>query len=820
MLQHTDIPEFTSAIPLILNTFTVYLKPRIHTGDRELSKVKRQKTSTRLPLLPLRGVVVFPDTVITIDAARDRSIAALQAAAQGEDQRVFVVAQRDSLVERPGIEDLYTMGTVAAVKQLIYLPDRSVRVLLEGRQRALLLSVIDDVNMQKCDAVETVSLPVAFKNKEYAYVATIRQLAERALQARGMSMPELLSAIQGENNASALCDVVASNLITRLEDKQALLECLHVDERLELLVEKLVLEIQIADLEERIHMRVQEAMDKANHEYYLREQIHAIQEELGEDEDEEVAELRKRIAASKLPPAAREHVEKELKRLARSSVHAPESGVSQNYIEYMLELPWDVYDPSDIDIGKARKILEADHYGMEDVKNRLIEYLAVRKVASDKLKSPIICLVGPPGVGKTSIARSIARALDRKFTRLSLGGVHDEAEIRGHRKTYVGAMPGRIISAIRASKTMNPVFLLDEIDKMARDLRGDPASAMLEALDPAQNNAFKDHYLEVPFDLSDVLFITTANSLDSIDRALLDRMEVIEVPSYTSEEKLQIAKRHLLPKQREAHNLSKSQFRLTDKAIAALIDGYTRESGVRGLERQIAQLCRKATLHLVEHPQERGVSVKPGDLKAYLGAPRYLRQPVAACEVGVVNGLAWTQVGGEVMPVEAVAFPGKGEMKLTGKLGEVMKESAELARSAVRARLSDFGVETDFFAKHDIHIHVPEGAVPKDGPSAGVALACALMSAVTGRSARGDLAMTGEITLHGRVLPIGGVKEKLLAAYRQGITAILLPRENEKDLEKIDADILKKFDIALIDRVDEALAQALLPSADGRGDAA
>lgn len=784
-----------------------------------MNKPKNQSTIEKLPLLPLRGVVLFPNTVVTIDAARDRSIAALVAAAEREDQGVFVVAQRDSLVERPGLEDLYTMGTICVVKQLLHLPDHTVRVLLEGRARALLVNLYEDVDYQVAELSVARSAPKAFKNEEIGMMGIIVNLADRALRAKGMNMPEFLSAIQGERDASALCDVVASNLITRLEDKQAVLECRSVSERLEMVLEKLVQEIQIAQLEERIQARVQEAMDKANHEYYLREQIHAIQEELGEDEDEEIAELRKRINASKLPPAAREHVEKELKRLARSSVHAPESGVSQNYIEYMLELPWDVYDPSDIDISKARRILEADHYGMEDVKKRLIEYLAVRSVASDKLKSPIICLVGPPGVGKTSIAQSIARALNRKFTRLSLGGVHDEAEIRGHRKTYVGAMPGRIISAIRASKTMNPVFLLDEIDKLARDMRGDPASAMLEALDPAQNNAFKDHYLEVPFDLSDVLFITTANSLDTIDRALLDRMEVIEVPSYTSEEKLQIAKRHLLPKQREAHNLSKTQLRVTDKAIAALIDGYTRESGVRNLERQIAQLCRRATLHLVEHPEDKGVSIKPADLKGYLGAPRYLRQPVAESEVGVVNGLAWTQVGGEVMPVEAITFPGKDGMKLTGMLGDVMKESAELARSVVRSRLSDYGVAPDYFDTHDIHIHVPEGAVPKDGPSAGVALSCALLSAVTGLKARGDLAMTGEITLHGRVLPIGGVKEKLLAAYRQGITNILLPRENEKDLEKIDADILAKFNIRLMDRVDEALSAVLVKEA-GKDDAA
>ena len=776
-----------------------------------MSKVTRQNHKDRLPLLPLRGLAMFPNTVITIDIARDRSLAAVREAAQGDDQRLFVVAQRDSTVDHPGLEELYTVGTVAVIKQLLHMPDNTARVLLEGHGRAMLINVLEAENMQRAEIVGVNLAPLTYTDaQQRAMMGAIRSLAAQTARSRGQSMPELLQAVEGERSPSVLCDVVASNMLTRLEDKQTVLECLDVDQRMKLLLEKLADEIQISEMEERIHARVQEYMDKANHEYYLREQIHAIQEELGEDEDEEVAELRRRIKASKLPPAAREHVEKELKRLARSSVHAPESGVSQNYIEYMLELPWEVYDTSNIDIKKARKVLEADHYGMEDVKKRLIEYLAVRSVASDKLKSPIICLVGPPGVGKTSIAQSIARALDRRFTRLSLGGVHDEAEIRGHRKTYVGAMPGRIISAIRQCKTMNPVFLLDEIDKLSRDMRGDPASAMLEALDPAQNNAFRDHYLEVPFDLSDVLFITTANSLDSIDRALLDRMEVIEVPSYTSEEKLEIAKRHLLPKQRDAHNLSRTQLKVSDKAIAALIDGYTRESGVRSLERQIAQLCRRATLHLVERPEDKSVSIKPKDLKDYLGAPRYLRQPVAEKrEVGVVNGLAWTSVGGEVMPVEALCFPGKGNMKLTGKLGDVMKESAELARSVVRARLPQWGVEPDYFEKHDIHIHVPEGAVPKDGPSAGVALSCALMSAVTGLSASGALAMTGEITLHGRVLPIGGVKEKLLAAYRLGINRILLPRENEKDLEKIDATILEKMDIRLMDQVDDALEVVL-----------
>ena len=781
-----------------------------------MSRENHRDHSSRLPLLPLRGLAVFPNTVITIDMARDRSIAAVRQAAQGEQtQPLFVVAQRDAMIDKPEQDDLYTMGTVAVVKQVLYMPDNTARVLLEGHGRAMLMNILDDADLQWAQVVEVPPLSLNYTdNEQRAMMRVIRSMSGQICRSRGQAMAELLQSIQGERNPSVLCDVVASNLLSRLEDKQPILDCLDINRRMKLLVEKLADEIQIEELEERIHMRVQQYMEKANREYYLREQIRAIQEELGEDEDEEVAELRRRIEASKLPPAAREHVEKELKRLARSSVHAPESGVSQNYIEYMLELPWGEYSSSNLDIGHARKVLEADHYGMEDVKRRLIEYLAVRSVASDRLKSPIICLVGPPGVGKTSIAQSIAKALGRKFTRLSLGGVHDEAEIRGHRKTYVGAMPGRIVSAISQCKVMNPVFLLDEIDKLSRDMRGDPASAMLEALDPAQNSAFRDHYLEVPFDLSDVLFITTANSLDTIDRALLDRMEVIEVPSYTEEEKLQIARKHLLPKQRGAHNLTRTQLKLTDKAIASLIDGYTREAGVRTLERRIAQLCRRATLRLLEHPEEKAVSIKPKDLKEYLGAPRYLRQPVAErWEVGVVNGLAWTSVGGEVMPVEAACFTGKGQMQLTGKLGEVMRESAELARSVVRARLADWKANEDFFETHDVHIHVPEGAVPKDGPSAGVALSCALMSAVTGVKASGAWAMTGEITLHGRVLPIGGVKEKLLAAYRQGITRILLPRENEKDLEKIDPDILTRFEIRLLDCVEQAL-EVVLP--DGR----
>ena len=777
-----------------------------------MNNSQRERETVRLPLIPLRGLVVFPNTVVTVDVARERSLNALRKAMDGEG-RIFLVAQRDALVDHPAVEDLYTMGVVAHIRQVLPMPDQSVRLMVEGESRALLTQLLEEGDAQTAELAILSSELTAATAEQKAVMRTACALCRQIAERGNSPMPELIQALSGEKDPGRFCDAAAAGVIKRLEDRQAILEYSDADHRLRLLLKTLAEEVEIGQLEERIAQRVREYMDRANHEYYLREQIRAIQDELGEDEDEEIAELRKRLEASAMPDEAREKVAKELKRLARTSVQAPESTVSQNYIEYMLDLPWGIRDAETSDIRRARKVLEEDHFGMKEVKERLIEFLAVRSVA-DKLKSPILCLVGPPGVGKTSIARSVARALGRKFTRMSLGGVHDEAEIRGHRKTYVGAMPGRIISSIAQCKTVNPVFLLDEIDKMAQDMRGDPASAMLEALDPEQNQTFRDHYLETAFDLSDVLFITTANSTETIDRALLDRMEIIEVPSYTQEEKVQIAKRHLLPKQMENHGLKRGQLRVSERTLSAIIDGYTREAGVRTLERLIGKLCRKVTLKYVEEPEHAAISVKPSDLKGYLGAPVYSRQaPEESAVVGVVNGLAWTSVGGEVMPVEAVTFPGKGGLELTGNLGDVMKESARLARSAVRTRLGAYGVAEDFFEKHDVHIHVPEGAVPKDGPSAGVALTCALMSAVTGRPAGNRLAMTGEITLHGKVLPIGGVKEKLLAAYRLGITEILLPKENEKDLEKIDAEILAAFTIHRIASVDEALVAVLAPDA-------
>ena len=764
----------------------------------------------RLPIVPLRGVLAFPNTVLSFDVGRKRSVAAVENAMDG-DRQLFVAAQRDATVEKPDRKDLYSVGTVVRVRHVMRLPDGALRVMAEGKSRGLLLQV-----EPRGDYQNALYLPVAEARPEVtlemqATMRAVKEFARELLRVRGeMPAPELVQSLEGEKDPNALCDLVAANLLPNVEDKQAVLECLDAARRLDTALDLICKELELVELDEKIHQRVRESMEKANHDYYLREQIHAIQDELEEDEDEELIELRKKLAESAIDGEARDRVERELKRLARISIHAPESSVSENYIEYMLELPWGKRSSNEIRLDKARKVLEADHYGMKDVKERLIEFLAVRSVKSD-LRSPILCLVGPPGVGKTSIARSVARALGRKFAQMSLGGVHDEAEIRGHRKTYIGAMPGRVISAIRQCESMNPVFLLDEIDKMASDFRGDPASAMLEVLDPEQNHAFRDHYLEAPFDLSDVLFITTANSTDTIDRALLDRMELIEVPSYTLEEKVQIAKRHLVPKQLNEHGLKKAQLRLSEKTIRRVIDEYTRESGVRTLERTIGRLCRKATVRMLEDDSIKSVTIRPENLPEYLGAVKFPhREEAHQPQVGVVNGLAWTRVGGEVMQVEALALDGTGTLELTGQLGDVMKESAHLARSIVRARMEHYGVETDFFRKHDVHIHVPEGAVPKDGPSAGVALSCALLSAVTGLALRGDVAMTGEVTLRGKVLAIGGVKEKLLAAYRDGITNLLLPRENEKDLEEIDAEIREKLSITLLDTVDEAFAIMLV----------
>lgn len=764
-------------------------------------------STLRIPMIALRGLVAFPTTATTFDAGREKSINAIERA-MGMDHRVFLVAQRDVSVEHPSIGDVYQVGSLVTIKQLMRLPDGTVRVFADGVCRALLVDILEGGDVQVAEILpmtDDASIVDAAP-----YMRLIKTRANRLARTRNIGGPnELTSAISGEKDPVTLCDLVAANLLGEVADKQAILECADLKLRLESVLNLVTRELEIVRMEGKIAAKVRESMDKANHDYYLREQLNAIHEELGDGEDEDIAILKNRLDESPISGEARDKTERELKRLIRMTMHSPEASVSYNYIEYMLSMPWDKTTESAIDIKKARTVLDNDHYGMREVKDRLLEYLGVRAL-NPEIKSPIICLVGPPGVGKTSIARSVARALGRNFAQMSLGGVHDEAELRGHRRTYVGAMPGRIVSGINQCGSMDPVFLLDEVDKLARDMRGDPSSALLEILDPEQNSRFRDHYIDSPVDLSKVMFITTANTTDTIDRALLDRMELIELSSYTIDEKVQIAKRHLIPKELKAHGLKASQVRFNEAAIRDMIDKYTRESGVRNLERLFAKVIRKAALMLSENEGMKSVAVNVKSLEGFLGAPKYLRTPVSGEKnVGVVNGLAWTSVGGEVMPVEALVLNGAGAVELTGKLGDVMKESAKLAQTTVRAQLSRCGLPEDFFKKHDLHVHVPEGAVPKDGPSAGVALTCAILSAVTGIPARGDIAMTGEITLTGRVLPIGGVKEKLLAAYRMGIRNILLPRDNAKDLEDIDPGIREEMHIEFIDRVDSAFDAVL-----------
>ncbi len=757
-----------------------------------------------LPLLPLRALTAYPNMLLRLDVGRDKSIAALEAALKA-DSRVLAVSQRNATTDDPHLEDVYGMGTVVIIKQVVRMPDDTRRVLVEGESRALVLGVQEQGEMLMGEVKRVGSIRRRGGIELTARARALKKALSGYAAERGDLSVEFLQAVRGDGDADSLCDLIAANLPLDTDDKQMLLETRDVTSRVSALTEILARETELARVEKRIHERVREGLDQHQKEYYLQEQLRAIHEELGDDDAEERDRLEKRLAESRMPAEARARTERELKRLDHMGEGSPESTVSRTYIETMLELPWGVTTGKPVQVAKARRVLEEDHYALTKVKERVLEYLAVRALKGD-LKGPILCLVGPPGVGKTSIARCVAKALDRKFVRLSLGGLRDEAEIRGHRRTYIGAMPGRILSSLRQCGTSDPVFLLDEIDKLASDFRGDPASALLEALDPEQNALFSDHYLEAPFDLSGVLFMATANTLDTIPAALLDRMEVIEVESYTQEEKLEIAKRHLWPKQLKAHGLTKGQVRLTAKALTAVIDGYTREAGVRSLERELAALCRKAAMRRMETEAPGQIVIGPEAVKEYLGPPRYLRMAVLKSpETGVVNALAWTPAGGETMPVEAVAVPGSGAVDLTGRLGDVMKESARTALSYIRSKTDSLGIDTGFYKNHDLHIHVPEGATPKDGPSAGVALTCALVSALTGKPARQDVAMTGEVTLRGRVLPIGGVKEKLLAAHRMGIGTVLLPEENARDLKELPADVLKTLHVELVKDVDQAI---------------
>lgn len=768
----------------------------------------RGKRVETLPMLPLRGMIVYPHMMEKLDIGREKSLAAVERASQN-DGRLFVVAQKDAVADNPRIDDVYGVGTVVVIKQAIRMPDDTVRLLVEGESRALLLDVIE------ADTLQLAQVQCFAQNPKgeaalsaQAGVRALKNLFGEYARERQTLSPEIVNAVESEENPGLLCDIVAASALSSLKERQQILETRSVKARILALTGLLSKEIQLVQMEKRILNKVQGNLERRQKEYYLSEQLAAIHEELGDEEEAEKSELEKRLAASKISGDAREKVEKEIKRYGRLPANFPEASVSLNYIETMLDLPWGVTTKDNMSVSNARRVLDEDHFGLTKVKERIVEFLAVGALKGN-MRGPILCLIGPPGVGKTSIARSVARALDRKFVRLSLGGLRDEAEIRGHRRTYIGAMPGRIVSSISTCGAMNPVFLLDEIDKMASDYRGDPASALLEALDPEQNATFSDHYVESPFDLSGVLFITTANSLEGIPRPLLDRMEMIEISGYTQEEKAEIALGHLWPKELQAHGLTKSVVRLSRKAVLEIIDGYTRESGVRSLERELAALCRKAALSLSE-TGKKALSITPATVAAYLGPRRYLPEEARKDpETGVVNGLAWTPYGGETLSIEVAVMPGKGEIDLTGQLGDVMKESARAAYSYIRSRSGDLGIPADFHEKHDLHIHVPEGATPKDGPSAGVAMTCAMVSAITGRKARQDVAMTGEITLLGRVLPIGGVKEKLLAAHRMGIDTVLLPGGNRKDLDELPSDVRGKMHVSLIGEVDQALSYVL-----------
>ncbi|HEY8391970.1 MAG TPA: endopeptidase La [Capillibacterium sp.] len=765
-----------------------------------------------LPLLPLRGVIVFPYVIIHLDVGREKSVSALEEA-MVNNRLIVLAAQHQAKTDEPEPDDIYKLGTLAEVKQLLKLPDGTMRVLVEGLNRVKVQSYLQRDPHYRV-LVEKVEESTAITPELQALMRTTYFQFEQYIKNCKRIQPDVLASVSRIEEPGRLADVIASHLNLKVEDKQALLEAITPGERLEKLYAILVNELEIIEMERKIHLRVRKQMEKNQKEYYLREQMKAIQKELGEQDERmaEAEELRARVAEQNLPEEVRQKALKEIDRLEKMPPLVAEAAVVRNYLDWLLALPWNTYTEDHLDLEKAEAILNEDHYGLDKVKERILEFLAVRKLTKS-LKGPILCLVGPPGVGKTSLARSIARAMDRKFVRFSLGGVRDEAEIRGHRRTYVGALPGKIIQLMRQVGTKNPVFLLDEIDKMSMDFRGDPSAALLEVLDPEQNNAFGDHYLEVNFDLSQVFFITTANTTYNIPRPLLDRMEIIQIAGYTEEEKVEIAKRHLLPKQRREHGLAENQLILTDAVLAEVIRSYTRESGVRNLERELAAICRKTARQLVSN-QVTAVRVSKQNLHKFLGIPKF-RYGVKEEDdrVGVATGLAWTEVGGEILTIEVSAVKGKGQLLLTGKLGEVMRESAQAAVSYIRSRAATLGIPEDFHENTDLHIHVPEGAIPKDGPSAGITMATAVVSALSGVPVRSDVAMTGEITLRGRILPIGGLKEKVLAAHRAGIKTVIIPKENQKDLEEIPPQVARKLRFVLAETMDVVLKEALVATA-------
>jgi ATP-dependent Lon protease len=768
------------------------------------------KEVMELPLLASRGVIVFPHMVIPLLVGRDKSIAALEEAMM-EEKKIIIAAQKDETVEEPEIDEIYQFGTIAEVKQLVKLPNGMIKVVVEGIERAEVIEYLDTEEYFLAEVESRPEEKVEVNTDIKALMRTVvKEFEEYIKYNRNLPAETIMSASNIEE-PGRLADVISSQVELKYQQLQELLEATDIVERLEKMLSLLQDEIEVLKIEQDINKRVKKKVEKNQKEYYLREKMKVIQDELDEDKSlsDEIEEYYKKLEKAKLPDNVAEKVEEEIEKLDRTPNMSPEATVIRNYLDCILDLPWNKVKEEEIDIKNSEEILEADHYGLKDVKERILEYLAVRKMAPAK-KSPILCLVGAPGVGKTSLGRSIARALDRDFVRLSLGGVRDEAEIRGHRRTYIGSRPGRIINAMRDAGSKNPVFLLDEVDKMSSDFRGDPASAMLEVLDPEQNKEFGDHYLEVPFDLSQVLFVTTANVAHTIPAPLLDRMELIEIPGYTEDEKLKIAEGHLLPKIYEDHGLKDEQINISSNAILKVIREYTREAGVRNLERKLAAITRKVAKEFVEGRENKAL-VAVNSVEKYLGLADYEHQESDLEDrIGVATGLAYNQAGGDILDIEVAVVPGKGELTLTGSLGDVMKESAQAALSYVRSKQNDLNLSDGFYKKFDIHIHVPQGAVPKDGPSAGITIAIALASALTGRKVRGDYAMTGEISLRGRVLPIGGLKTKILAGRRAGINKFILPKKNENKFKEIEKEITRGLDVTFVSHMDQVMDILLL----------
>jgi len=782
--------------------------------NEELDKADTDavKIPESLPVLPLRDIVIFPFMIVPLYVSRERSIKAVDQAL-ADNRMILLAAQKRQDDEEPGPDDMYRVGTAAIIMRMLKLPDGRIRVLVQGLSRARITGFEEGPPHLQAH-IESLPEPDSQpKGLEVeALMRNVKGALEKSANLGKPLSPEVIVIATNMEEPGRLADLTASNLDLKVEGAQEILEAVDPVERLRRVHELMAKELEVLAMQQEISSQAKGEMDRSQREFFLRQQLKAIQQELGEGNElaEEIAALKEKAGKAKMPKPVQDEVERQLKKLERMHPDSAETATLRNWLDWMVTLPWGKPTKDNLDLVEAQRILDEDHYGLEKVKERIVEYLAVRKL-KDKMKGPLLCFVGPPGVGKTSLGRSIARSLGRKFVRLSLGGVKDEAEIRGHRRTYVGSMPGRIIQGIHQAGSNNPVFMMDEVDKIGADYRGDPSSALLEVLDPEQNNSFRDHYLGVPFDLSNVMFICTANLTDTIQPAFLDRMELLPLSGYTEEEKLEIAKRHLVPKQLEEHGLTAENLSFAEKSLRTMINGYTREAGLRNFEREIATVSRKVARRVAEgHPEP--VRVSPGSLKKYLGAPKVLPEELLKQDtVGIALGLAWTATGGDVMFIEATAMKGKGRLTLTGHLGEVMKESAQAALSYARSRARQFGIKDEFFAGHDLHIHVPEGAIPKDGPSAGITIATAMISVFTGRPVKRSVAMTGEITLRGNVLPIGGLKEKILAARRAGITTVLCPKLNQKELNEIPATLTRGMEIHLVDEVHEVLRLTLVP---------